>query len=245
MRKTMVFAKRSMKELLRDPLGLVFSVGLPLALLFIMSAIRRSTGADIFRMEDFGPATAVFGQTFIAMFTGILVAQDRGSAYLMRLFASPLTAWNFILGYSLPLIPLSMMQGAICLGASAALGLELNGNFFAALGCLLPSAVLFVALGILLGCLLKETQVGGVASILVQLMAFTSGMWFDLKQVGGAFLNVSKALPFMYAVDAVRNAAAGETAALLPAVIVVGVWAVVCFALAAGVFHKKRKSDKN
>jgi len=245
MRKTLVFAKRCMKELLRDPLGLIFSVGLPLVLLFIMTAIRKSTGVDIFRLEDFGPATAVFGQTFIAMFTGILVAQDRGSAYLIRLFASPLTAWNFILGYSLPLIPLSMLQGVICLGASAALGLEVSVNLLTALVCLLPSAVLFIAMGILLGCLLKETQVGGVASILVQVAAFTSGMWFDVKLVGGVFLGISKALPFMHAVDAVRSAAAGNVSGLLPAIAVVCAWAAGFFALASMVFHKKMKSDKN
>ena len=245
MRRTYVFAKRCMKELLRDPLGIIFSVGLPLVLLFLMTAIRRSTGADIFLLEDFGPATAVFGQTFIAMFTGILVAQDRGDAYLTRLFASPLTARDFILGYSLPLIPLSLVQGVICLGASAILGLPVNANLLLALLCLIPSAVLFIALGILLGCLLRETQVGGVASILVQVAAFTSGMWFDVELIGGAFLGVSKALPFLHAVEAVRSAVAGEYSALLPAIGIVCAWAASFFAAAVWIFRRKMKSDRN
>lgn len=242
MKRTLTFGKRCLKELLRDPLGILFSVGLPLVLLFLMTAIRRSTGEDIFRIEDFGPATAVFGQTFIAMFTGILVAQDRGGAYLARLFASPLTSRNFVLGYSLPLIPISIVQGVICLGASVMLGLPLNFNLLWALLALLPSAVLFIAMGILLGSLLKETQVGGVASILVQLAAFTSGMWFDVRLIGGVFLDISKFLPFLHAVEAVRNAAAGCFSALFPDLLNVGVWAFLCFAAAALVFRHRMEN---
>lgn len=243
MKRAFVFANRCLKELLRDPLSLIFGVGLPLVLLFLMSALRQSTGVDIFRMSDFAPATAVFAQTFLAMFTGLLIAQDRGSAYLTRLCASPLTASGFILGYSLPILPLALVQGVICLGASVLLGLELNFNLLLALVCLLPSAVLFIALGLLLGCLLKETQVGGIGSALVQVMAFTSGMWFDVHLIGGAFLAVSRALPFMYAVDLVRNAAAGNFSSMLPDLLVTCAWAAAFFALAVFVFRRKMQSD--
>ena len=243
--RMLVFAERNRKELLRDPLSLIFSIGLPLVLLFIMTAIRNSTGADIFRMEDFGPATAVFGQTFIAMFTGLLVAQDRGSAYLTRLFASPMTAKDFILGYSLPLIPLSLVQGAICLAASAALGLPASVNLIWTLICLLPSALLFIALGLLLGCLLRETQVGGVASILIQVAAFTSGMWFDVKLVGGAFLSISRLLPFYHAVEAVRGALRGDIGGVFLSVLDVCAWAAVLMVAAVCVFRTNMKCDKN
>ncbi len=243
MKKMLTFARRCTKELLRDPLSLIFSVGLPLVLLFIMTAIRNATGVDIFPLEDFAPATAVFAQTFIAMFTGILVSQDRCSAYLTRLFASPLTARDFILGYSLPLIPMSIVQGALCLGVSLLLGLKWTPALLAALPVLLPSAVLFIGMGILLGCLLKETQVGGVASIIVQVAAFTSGMWFDVELIGGAFLSLARILPFYHAVEAVRAAAAGQWNSLFPALFIVCGWAVLFFAAAIIVFQRKMMSD--
>lgn len=242
--RTLVFADRNRKELLRDPLSLIFSVGLPLALLFIMTAIRNGTGVDIFRMEDFGPATAVFGQTFIAMFTGILVAQDRSGAYLTRLFASPMTAKDFILGYSLPLIPLALAQSAICLGVCVALGLPLSIRLLWTLPALLPSASLFIAIGLLLGCLLRETQVGGVASILIQVAAFTSGMWFDVRLVGGAFSSVSRALPFFHAVEAARRMLNGNVSGAFSALTVVCVWTIALFAVAIFAFSRRMKSDR-
>ncbi len=243
MNRTLAFANRCLKELLRDPLGIIFGAGLPLVLLFLMSALRQSTGADIFPIANFAPATAVFAQTFLSMFTGILIAQDRGSAYLTRLFASPLTASNFILGYSLPILPLALVQGAICLGASLLLGLNMNIYLLLALICLLPSAVLFIALGMLLGCLFRETQVGGVGSILVQVMAFTSGMWFDVQMIGGGFLAISKSLPFMYAVDLIKNAVAGDFSTLPANLLVVCAWAAAFFAFAVFVFRRKMKTD--
>lgn len=242
--KMMIFAERNRKELMRDPLSLIFSIGLPLVLLFIMTAIRNSTGEDIFPIESFGPATAVFGQTFIAMFTGLLVSQDRGSAYLARLFASPMSAKDFILGYSLPLVPLSLMQGAICLAASAVLGLPVSVNLLWTLFMLMPSAILFIALGLLLGCLLRETQVGGVASILIQVAAFTSGMWFDVKLVGGVFLNISRILPFLHAVESARGALSGNLSSSALSVVIVLVWAAALFVAAILVFRKKMKSDQ-
>lgn len=245
MKKMLTFARRCTKELLRDPLSLIFSVGLPLVLLFIMTAIRNATGIDIFPLADFAPATAVFAQTFIAMFTGILVSQDRCSAYLTRLFASPLTARDFILGYSLPLIPMSIVQGALCLGISIPLGLAWSPALMTALLALLPSAVLFIGMGILLGCVLKETQVGGIASIIVQVAAFTSGMWFDIEMIGGAFLALARALPFYHAVAAVRAAAAGQWIDMFSALPAVCAWAAAFFTVAIIVFRRKMRSDGN
>ena len=243
MKRTLVFSKRCLKELLRDPLSLIFGVGLPLVLLFLMSALRQGTGQDIFPLADFAPATAVFAQTFLAMFSGLLISQDRGSAYLTRLYASPLTARDFILGYSLPLIPLALAQGVICLGTSVLLGLPFSLNLVWALLCLIPVSVLFIALGLLLGCLLKETQVGGIGSALIQVMAFTSGMWFDLNMIGGAFLAISRCLPFLYAVDLVRNAVSGDFSDLFLNLAAVCAWSAAFLALAVFVFRKKMQSD--
>lgn len=238
--RTLAFADRTRKELLRDPLSLVFGVALPLVLLFLMSAIRRSTGQDIFPIASFAPGTIVFGQAFIAMFTGLLVAQDRGGAYLKRLFASPLDAADFIVGYSLPLLPLSTAQAALCLLCALPLGLDLTAlSFLLTLLTLLPSALLFISMGLLLGCLLRETQVGGVGSILVQVVAFTSGMWFDPALVGGFFLTLSRALPFLSALNAAQSALNGAFDG--KALLMVCAWAIAASTAAILLFRRRMK----
>lgn len=134
------FAKRNLKELLRDPLTLFFGLGFPLVLLVLMNVIQRNVPVQIFALETLAPGIALFGLTFLALFSGLLLARDRTSAFLARLTASPMTAADFLLGYLLPLLPLAVGQSAICLGAAAVLGLPLSWNLLAVVLSLIPSA---------------------------------------------------------------------------------------------------------
>ena len=153
------FAKRNLKELLRDPLTLFFGLGFPLVLLVLMNVIQRNVPVQIFALETLAPGIALFGLTFLALFSGLLLARDRTSAFLARLTASPMTAADFLLGYLLPLLPLAVGQSAICLGAAAVLGLPLSWNLLAVVLSLIPSALLFTALGLLCGTLFNDKQV--------------------------------------------------------------------------------------
>ena len=139
------FAKRNMKELFRDPLTLFFGLGFPLALLLMMTLIQRNIPVHVFELDTLAPGMALFGLTFMALFSGLLLAKDRSSAFLARLTASPMTASDFLLGYLLPLLPMAVGQSVICLGAAVALGLPLSWNLPAAVAALIPSALLFIA----------------------------------------------------------------------------------------------------
>lgn len=112
--KTLAFASRNAKEILRDPLNLAFGIGFPLAILFLLSIIQSNVPVSLFEIENLVPGIAVFGFSFISTFSGMLIAKDRSTSFLMRLFSSPLTGANFILGYTLPLLPFAIVQSAIC-----------------------------------------------------------------------------------------------------------------------------------
>ena len=108
------FASRNSKELLRDPLSLIFCIGLPLFLLVLVVVVNRNLPpVEIFKIENFAPGTAVFGFSFLTLFSGMLIGQDRSTSFLTRLFASPLTGSDYILGYSLPLLPIALLQSVI------------------------------------------------------------------------------------------------------------------------------------
>ena len=190
------FAKRNLKELLRDPLTMFFGLGFPLVLLVLMNVIQRNVPVRIFELETLAPGVALFGLTFMALFSGLLLAKDRSSAFLARLAASPMTASDFLLGYLLPMLPLAAGQTAVCLGAAVALGLPLSWNLPAVVLSLIPSALLFIALGLLCGVLFNDRQVGGVCgAILTNVTAWLAGIWFDLSLIGGPFQAVACALP--------------------------------------------------
>ena len=234
------FAKRNLKELLRDPLTLFFGLGFPLVLLVLMNVIQRNVPVHIFELDTLAPGIALFGLTFMALFSGLLLAKDRSSAFLARLAASPMTAADFLRGYLLPMLPMAAGQTAICLGAAVALGLPLSWNLPAVVLSLIPSALLFIALGLLCGTLFNDKQVGGMCgAILTNVTAWLAGIWFDLSLIGGPFQAVAYALPFVHGVEGAKAALAGDWTALPGHLLWVSLWAAAVLGLAVGLFRRR------
>ena len=232
------FAKRNIKELFRDPLTLFFGLGFPLVLLGLMTLIQRNIPVHIFELETLAPGIASFGLTFLALFSGLLIARDRSSAFLARLAASPMTAADFLLGYLLPLLPMAVGQSVICLAAAVALGLPLSWNLLAVVASLIPSALLFIALGLLCGTLFNDKQVGGVCgALLTNVTAWLAGIWFDLSLMGGGFKTFAYLLPFAHGADGAKAALAGDWAALPGHLLWVSAWAAAVLALAITLFR--------
>ena len=242
MNRTLAFSGRNARELLRDPLTLAFGIGFPVVLITLISLMTRSIpemSQSTFGIGSFAPGMAVFGLSFISLFLAMLIAGDRESAFLMRIFASPMTAAEYIAGYALPLLPVALLQGAVCFAWAAVFGLKLTAGIAAALLTLLPVSLLYISLGILLGCVLTYRQVGGVASIIINLSAWLSGTWFDPDLIGGAFRGICRALPFYHAVGAVKAAAAQNWGEIWPHLAVVLLYAAA--AGAAGVILFRRR----
>jgi len=237
------FAVRNRKELLRDPFSWAFGVGLPLVVLLIISGLQRAVKQEIFQLENFAPGIAVFSFSFITLFAGMLIARDRSGAFILRVFASPLTAADYIAGYTLPLLPVAVLQSIVCFAAAAALGLRPDIGILYAVLALVPAALLFVALGLLLGCLLSDSAVGGVTSLIIQIVAFSSGMWFDLSLFGGTIRGIAYALPFAHALDAARAALARDIVGALPHLAWCAGYAAVLFALAGWGFRRRMRGE--
>ncbi|HWQ58166.1 MAG TPA: ABC transporter permease [Clostridia bacterium] len=243
MKKALVFADRCQKEMLRDPLTYIFSIGLPIVLLVMMTLLNRSIPGAPFALETFAPGMAVFGLAFSSLFTGMLVAKDRASSFLLRAFASPLRAGDFVLGYTLPLLLMALIQGAACFAAAAALGLAVTPRVLPALIALLPAALLYVGLGLMMGTVMSDRQVGGIASILINAATLLSGTWFPLELVGAGFRKVCYALPFAHAVDAVRLALSGGEGVFAHLAVVLA-YAAAVFALGTYLFGRKMRGGK-
>ena len=238
--RMIAFARRNAREILRDPLSLGFGLGFPMILLALMTLIQRNVPVEIFEMESLLPGICAFGESFFALFSAQLISKDRSSALMMRLKNSPLRARDFILGYALPLLPMALLQGALCVIFALLLGLEPGWGILRMLVSLLPGALVFIALGLICGSLLTERQVGGICgALLTNLSAWLSGAWFDLKLIGGGFEAFAYALPFANAVDAARAALAGRPAGT--ALLVSCAYAALLCALAVAVFARRMR----
>lgn len=226
--RMMTFAKRNAREMVRDPLTLAFGLGFPLILMLLLSAIQANVPVPLFEIEHLAPGITVFGLSFMTLFSATLIAKDRGSSLLQRLYTTPLTSVDFILGYTLPILPFAVAQSVICYAAAVALGLDITVNILLAIAFIIPVSLLFVALGLLFGSILSDKQVGGICgALLTNLSAWLSGTWFDLELVGGAFKRIAYALPFVHAVEMERALLAGHLSDALP-----HLWWVLGYAMA-------------
>lgn len=240
--RMLTFAKRSLKEILRDPLTLVFGLGFPGILILLLSAIQANVPVSLFEIDRLAPGMTVFGLSFMTLFSATLIAKDRESAFLIRLYATPMKAADFIFGYTLPIVPIAVTQSAVCYGIGLLLGMKPTVNIFYGLLFVIPIALFFVGLGLLFGSILNQKQVGGLCgALLTNLTAWLSGIWFDLELVGGAFQKIANVLPFYHAVQLEQAVFAGSFSEILPHIGWVLGYGVTAIVLAVAVFLGQMK----
>ena len=242
--RMLTFAKRCTKEILRDPINLAFGLGFPLVLLLLLSSLQKNIPAELFDIDTLTPGITVFGLSFMTLFSATLIAKDRESAFLQRLYATPLTGFDFILGYMLPLLPLAISQTIICYLFAIPLGLTVSINIVYAIIGIIPMAVLNIALGLLCGSILGVKQVGGICgALLTNLSAWLSGVWFDLKLVGGFFEKIANVLPFVHAAEMEKALFSGNFELALTHVMPIILYSVFITAIAVLSFLRQMKKQ--
>ena len=239
-----IFAKRCAKEILRDPINLGFGLGFPLVLLLLLRAMQANIPVAIFEINSLTPGMTVFGLSFLTLFSATLVARDRESAFLQRLYTTPLRSMDFILGYMLPILPIAMGQTALCYLFALPLGLTVSPDILCAILGILPMAVFNIALGLLCGSVFSVKQVGGICgALLTNLSAWLSGVWFDLELVGGAFERIARCLPFYHGVQLEKALFAGDYGTGAAHLLSVALYSVLTTAAAVWCFLGQMKKQ--
>ena len=242
--RTFAFAKRCGKEILRDPINLGFGLGFPLVLLFLLSALQANIPVSLFEINTLTPGITVFGLAFMTLFSATLIARDRESALLQRLYTTPLTGFDFILGYMLPILPIAIGQALICYLFAIPLGLTVSVRIVYAVIGIVPVAVLYLALGLLCGSVLGVKQVGGICgALLTNLSAWFSGVWFDLNLVGGAFKKIANALPFVHAAELEKALFNGNFEGAASHILPIILYSVVITAVAVFCFLRQMRKQ--
>lgn len=254
MNRTLQFSKRNLIEISRDALSYIFCIGFPLVMLAVMtlvnSSIPKEAGMTIFRIDNLSGGIAIFGQTFVMLFSAMAVSKDRTSSFLIRMFASPMKSSDFTNGYLLPMLVVAFVQTIlsfiVSLIISLITGTELNPlGLLVGIVALLPSAVFFISIGILFGSLFNDKAAPGLCSIIISLGSFLGGIWFDAEGTGGVMLKICKCTPFLYCTKSVRAAIHLDfsTEAFWIPILIVTVSAVVMTLLSTIVFKTRMKAD--
>jgi len=240
--RTLNFAKRNFKEIIRDPLSIIFSVLLPLFLLFIFKQINIPN--ESYELHNFTPGIVVFGFSFITLFTAMLVSKDRTSSLLIRLGISPMKPIEYILGYMLSIIPLILIQNVLFFILAIALGLSFSINIIWAILISIVIAILFIAIGIILGSLFSEKASSGISSIVVQLVCFTSGMYFPRELLGDVFSRICEYLPFESCVTIIKGVMNANLESItIRNIIVFSIYTILALIISILIFKEKMISD--
>ena len=242
--RMLTLANRNLKEILRDPINLFFGLGFPLVLILLLSAIQANIPVKLFEIQHLTPGISVFGLSFMTLFSATIIAKDRNSSFTQRLYTTPLTPVDFILGYALPIIPLAIGQCILCYAAAFMLGLNLTVNILYAVLLIVPVSFLYIGLGLLCGSVLNDKQVGGICgALLTNLSAWLSGIWFDLDLVGGTFKRISYIFPFVHAVEMERAVLNSDFTNVLPHLYWVLGYGIFCLIAAIFLFLRQMKKQ--
>ena len=243
--KMIALASRNFKEIVRDKLNIFFGIGFPVVLLLLLSLIQSNIPVDLFEISSLAPGISIFGLSFFSLFSGMLIAKDRTTSFIDRLFTSPMTEADFIIGYAFPILPIALFQMLFCYLFSIFLGLRISLNILIAIIVSIPCAIIFIALGLLCGSLLSDKSVGGVCgALLTNITAWLSGTWFDLDLMGGGFKVFANLLPFSHGVNAARAVISGNYSGILNDLLWTIGYAIVLMIISIIVFKRKMNSNK-
>ena len=254
MNRTINFAKRNILEMSRDVLSYIFCIAFPIVMLVIMSVVNSSipkeAGMTLFRIDNLAGGIAIFGLTFVMLFTSISVAKDRTGSFLIRMFASPMKSGDFTMGYILPMLVVALVQELISFAASMVIARITDyslrpAGLLISMIILLPAALMFTAIGMIVGTLFNEKAAPGICSIFISLGSFVGGIWFDVDGVGGVMRKISRCTPFYYATKAVRASIDmdfSKESFVIP-ITVVTISAVILTALSSFVFRRRMRAD--
>lgn len=242
MNKTLILAKRNLKEIVRDPLSLVFNMAFPIVMLFLLGVITNSLEyvPEQFLINNYSVGICIFGYTFVMLFTAMLIAEDKNGEFINRLNMSPIRKSSYIAGYYMAVAPIMAAQTVLFLLCSCILGLTFSYKLAVVFIYLIPSAVLYVVLGVLIGTIVKNgKQAGPVCSIIISATSMLGGVFMPVNSMG-AFTTVANLLPFSHSVKIAAGVFNGDYGCIYPHVLWVVGYAAAIFAITVLIYKRKR-----
>ena len=191
----------------------------------------------------FFPGIAVFGLMILIATGAMIIAGDRERGFLDRMLTTPARPWDFILGYSLPFIPVLIVSTLIYLGIGMAMGLTIVGNLGLAFLIFFLIGLCSIGIAMIVGTLLKSESQAPICWVFIVPLAMISGAWFSVEGMPSAIKSIAGVLPFIHAIDASRSVINGASfSVVIPDFYWLIGWAVVLFAAGIVLFRRTMAS---
>jgi ABC-2 type transport system permease protein len=236
----LTFARYELTRTFRNRRLLVFSLGFPLALYYVVAGPNRHeadlSGTGISAPVYFMVSLAAFGAMNTVLGSGGRIAAERTLGWNRQLRLTPLSTRTY-LRVKLATVYVSVLVTiALLYGAGATLGVHLRADRWAGMTLLLlVGLVPFAGLGILLGHVVTADSIGPAVGGTTALLGLLGGVWFPVT--GGAMQAIAEALPSYWLVQASRVGLGGHGWSALGWAIMAG-WSIVAAAGAAWAFRR-------
>lgn len=186
------------------------------------------------------PGIIVFGLMILISVAAEVIAADREKGFLARMLTTPAKPWEFIMGYSLPFIPVLIVSTLIYLGVGMAMGLTIVGNLGHAFLIFFLTGLSAVGIGMIVGSLIKSESQAAICWVFIVPLAMISGAWWTVEMMPQGLQNFAGGLPFIHAMNASRSVINGASlSAVIGDLYWLIAWAIVLFSLGI-IFFKKR-----
>jgi ABC-2 type transport system permease protein len=172
-------------------------------------AARRQpvSGAALRYVDWLFPGILGMNMMFSCLFgVGYVVLRYRKSGFLKRLYATPLTAFEFLSAQVLSRLALILFVTAILyVGIGAIIGFRNAGSTLLLLLLAIIGALSMIALGLTIAArFASEELVGGLLNLLTWPMMLLSGIWFSLEGSPRWVQWVAHLFPLTHVLDAAR-----------------------------------------
>jgi ABC-2 type transport system permease protein len=172
-------------------------------------AARRQpvSGAALRYVDWLFPGILGMNMMFSCLFgVGYVVLRYRKSGFLKRLYATPLTAFEFLSAQVLSRLGLILFVTAILyVGIGAIIGFHNAGSTLLLLLLAIIGALSMIALGVTIAArFASEELVGGLLNLLTWPMMLLSGIWFSLEGSPRWIQWLAHVFPLTHVLDAAR-----------------------------------------
>jgi ABC-2 type transport system permease protein len=208
-----VFARYELLRSFRNKRLLIFSLGFPLVLYYLVAGPNRGEqdlqGTGISAPVYFMVSLAAFGAMNTVLASGGRIAAERSMGWNRQLRLTPLSMQTYVRVKLVTVYASVLVTIALLYTAGATLGVRLEAaHWLEMTGLLLVGLIPFAGIGILLGHLLTTDSIGPAVGGTTALLALLGGVWFPIT--GGVLHAIAQTLPSYWLVQASHVGLGGD-----------------------------------
>ncbi len=206
MKKTWAIVCVGVKQMLADPLFLMFSMALPIMITWVMSFLPDQEGGGGYEMAILGVLVMFVGLNIITAAGGYILDEKQNGTW-QRILVSSTSYWQLIAGYFIKIFALAWLQALILLLSSKYLfGAPWNQGYWEMIVVITVYIFAMTGLGLFIAGFLKsQGQVQIVAVALVMVGTMLGGVFFPIDTSSAVIRVINSISPQSWAAHALNE----------------------------------------